>query len=309
VGMISILIPVFNYDIASLVTGLQQAVKDIKEYDEIIIGADGCSDNYIGMYEALSKLDKVSLLVSEDNVGRATIRNMLADKASGDYLLFIDADALIQGNPKDYLTRWLENYKTAPVVCGGTDYHKTPPDNPDKYLRWHYGYYNEKKSLKKRRKRPYSTFSGFNFLIESQILNKFKFNEELKKYGHEDTLFAYQLKKAGINLEHIDNSLIHDGLESNRDYVLKTRDSISNLNILYDKVTDKRTFASIVKLLRNYRRLRLLGITRLLSYIYRKRQRRIEIMLRSTKCSLRIFKIYKLGLFCYHRYNIEYSES
>ncbi len=307
--MISILIPVYDYDIASLVTGLQQAVKDIEEYDEIIIGADGCSGDYLGMYEALAKMDKVSLLISENNVGRATIRNMLSEQAVGDYLLYIDADALIQGNPKDYLKRWLDNYEIASVICGGTDYHKTPPDNPDKYLRWHYGYYNERKSIKKRKKQPYSTFSGFNFIIESSILKKFKFNEELKKYGHEDTLFAYQLKKAGIPIEHIENRLIHDGLESNRDYVLKTRDSISNLNILYDKVTDKRTFARIESLLKYFIYLRPLGVPLLLAYIYKKRQRRIEIMLRSTKCSLRIFKIYKLGLFSYHRYHKEYSES
>ncbi|MFP4488070.1 MAG: glycosyltransferase family 2 protein [Bacteroidales bacterium] len=306
--MISILIPVYNYDIASLVTGLQHAVKEIKQYDEIIIGADGCTDDFLGMYGALSKLDKVKLLVSEKNIGRAAIRNLLAASAVGDYLLFIDADALIQGNPKDYLTRWLDNYRQAPVVCGGTDYHSTAPDNPDKYLRWHFGYYNEKKSVKKRRKKPYSTFSGFNFLIEKSILDRFKFNEELRKYGHEDTLFAYQLKKAGIDIAHIDNSLIHDGLESNREYILKTKDSISNLNILYDKVTDKRTFASVVKLLRYYKRLSFFGITRLLAYVYRRRQRRIEIMLRSTKCSLRIFKIYKLGLFCYYRYNMDENE-
>lgn len=307
--MISILIPVYDYDIASLITGLQQGVKDIEEYDEIIIGADGCSGDYLGMYEALARLDKVELLVSEKNVGRAGIRNMLAEKAGGDYLLFIDADALIQGNPKDYLRRWLEHYKTAPVIFGGTDYHSTPPANPDKYLRWHWGYHNERKSLKKRRKQPYSTFSGFNFLIESSILEKFRFNEELKKYGHEDTLFAYQLKKAGIPIGHIDNRLIHDGLESNRDYVLKTRDSISNLNILYDKVTDKRTFASVASLLKYFFYLRPTGIPRLLAYIYKKRQRRIEIMLRSTKCSLRIFKIYKLGLFSYNRYHKTNPES
>ncbi|HCC72085.1 MAG TPA: hypothetical protein DEQ09_13180 [Bacteroidales bacterium] len=307
--MISILIPVFDYDLDSLVTGLQQAVKDFEEIDEIIIGADGCSSEYLGMYEALSKLDKVSLLVSENNVGRATIRNMLADRATSDYLIYIDADVLIQGNPKEYIKRWLENYNLAPVIFGGTDYHKVPPDNPDKYLRWHYGYYHERKSLKKRKKRPYSNFSGFNFLIERSILDKFRFNEELKKYGHEDTLFAYQLKKAGIKIAHIENNLIHDGLESNRDYVLKTRDSISNLNILYDKVTDNRTFASVVCLLRYYNLLKPLGITRLLAYVYRKRQRRIEIMLRSTKCSLKIFNIYKLGLFCYYRYHKENTES
>jgi len=307
--MISILIPVFDYDIASLVTGLQQAIRDYEEYDEIIIGADGCSDDYLEMYRALEKLEKVSLLISEKNVGRAAIRNLLAQKAGSEYLLFIDADALIEGSPRDYLARWLDNCKLAPVIFGGTNYRKTPPDNPDKYLRWHFGYYNEKKSLRKRRKKPYSSFSGFNFLVEKAILDRFKFNEELKKYGHEDTLFAYQLKKAGIPVEHIDNNLIHDGLESNREYILKTKDSISNLNILLDKVTDKRTFASLVNLLRSYNILRMFGITRLLAYVYRKRQRRIEIMLRSTKCSLRIFKIYKLGYFSYHRYSKENTDS
>ncbi len=307
--MISILIPVYNYDIASLVTGLQSAIKEIDGFDEILIGADGCSEDFLNMYRALERLDKVKLLVSKENIGRAAIRNMLAAEAGSKYLLYFDADALILGNPKDFLQKWLDNHDLAPVICGGTDYHKTPPDNPDKYLRWHYGYHNEKKSLKKRKKKPYSTFSGFNFLIEKSIFEKFKFNEELKKYGHEDTLFAYQLKKAGIKLDHIDNSLIHDGLESNRDYVLKTRDSISNLNILYDRVTDKKTFSSVVKLIRYYNRLRPFGITRLLANIYRRRQRRIEIMLRSAKCSLRLLNIYKLGLFCYYRYNPDNNES
>lgn len=303
--MISILIPVFNYDIASLVTGLNHAVEDTDGYEEIIIGADGCSDDFLSVYESLAGMNRVRLLVSETNVGRATIRNMLAAEAKGDHLLFIDADALIEGSPGDFLKRWLDDHQLAPVIFGGTDYRKTPPDDPDKYLRWHYGYYNEKKPVKKRRKHPYSSFSGFNFLIEKSIFNKFRFNEELKKYGHEDTLFAYQLKKADITIGHIDNSLIHDGLESNREYILKTRDSISNLNILYDKVTDKHTFASIVKLLKYYRRLKLIGVDRLLAYVYRRKQRRIEIMLRSPKCSLRLFKIYRLGLFCHYRYNKE----
>lgn len=307
--MISILLPVYNYDVASLLTGLQLAIKDMDEYDEIIIGADGCSDDFLATYEALARLEKVSLLVSEKNIGRAAIRNRLADKATGDHLLFIDADALLQGNPKDYLSGWLENINKAPVICGGTGYHSTPPDNPDKYLRWHFGYYRERNSLKKRRKKPYSTFSGFNFMVQKEVLDKFRFNEELKRYGHEDTLFAYQLKKAGIAIYHIENNIIHDGLESNREYILKTRDSISNLNILYDKVTDKRSFSSIVGLLRSYNRLRIFGITRLLAWVYKKRQRRIEIMLRSTKCSLRIFSIYKLGLFSYYRYHGKDNES
>ena len=89
---------------------------------------------------------------------------------------------------------------------------------------------------------PYASFSTFNVLIDRTVFSKFRFNEELQQYGHEDTLFSYQLKKAGIDIIHIDNGLFHEGLESNRDFLNKTKPGIENLSKLYDSVTDKKTF-------------------------------------------------------------------
>lgn len=301
--MISILIPVYNYDITSLINSLSAAIEDSEFYSEIIIGADGCDSSYIDSYNNLALLPGVKLHISEKNIGRASIRNQLAEKSKGSYLLFLDADALAQPDVKDFLSRYVDHLGVAPVICGGTSYRDVPPDDPDKYLRWHYGFYRERQDAKNRNKSPYASFSGFNFIIEKEILSRIKFNSELIKYGHEDTLFAYQLMKAEVPIVHIDNSLIHDGLETNQLYLLKTEESMQNLSLLYDKVTDRKGFASAVRLLRRYNRLKLVGLTRLLARYYSRHGKKIKIKLSTHKASLTTFTLYKLSMFCYFRFN------
>lgn len=299
--MISVLIPVYNFDISFLVSCLHQEVVQSEIFNEIIIGADGCDEKYLKIYKSLEKLEGVKLFISGQNIGRAGIRNRLAEKAAGSHLLFIDADALIQGNALPYLNNYINSLNSAPVICGGTAYRPVPPDDPDLYLRWNYGTHREEKKAKKRNKSPYASFSGFNFIVSKEVLLRIKFNEELKKYGHEDTLFGYQLRKAAVPVLHIDNPLVHDGIETNREFILKTQEGVHNLNLLYDMVTDKATFVRTVKLLRLYRYLSFFGITYLLARTYKKHRRRIEIFLRRRKSTLFIFSLYKLSLFCYYR--------
>ncbi len=300
--MISILIPAYNYDLTSLVNCLSGAIEDSELYSEIIIGADGCADTYVDSYKKLTELAKVKLHISEENIGRASIRNEIGEIAEGSHLLYIDADALAEPNVKDYLSKYVDYLNSAPVICGGTSYREIPPDDPDKYLRWHYGYYRERQDANKRNKNPYASFSGFNFIIEKEIFSRIKFNSDLKKYGHEDTLFAYQLMKARVTIIHIDNSLIHEGLESNLEFLQKTEEGMQNLSLLYDKVTDRKGFSSSVKLLKKYKRLKMIGMTRLLARFYIRRKKKIEIKLRTHKASLKTFSLYKLSMFCYFRY-------
>ncbi|MEZ5000391.1 MAG: hypothetical protein R2744_00740 [Bacteroidales bacterium] len=42
-------------------------------------------------------------------------------------------------------------------------------------------YSQEQKSARYRNKHPYSSFSGFNFLIEKSVFLKLRFNEDLCK--------------------------------------------------------------------------------------------------------------------------------
>ena len=298
--MISILIPVNNYDIVALVHSMKDGLSKVPEFCEIIIGDDGSTPEYRSKYQSLVS-ENVKLIVSEKNIGRAAIRNKLAMEAKGDHLLFFDADTMISGTAEAFLSKWLPAITSAKVVCGGILYHNSPPSDPDKILRWKYGRKREQRKASDRNKYPHSSFSTFNVLIEKAVFTKIRFNEELRQYGHEDTLLGYQLKKAGINVLHIDNGLVHEGVESNREFLNKTKLGIENLSHLYDKVTDKTDFSQIVNMLRIYNILEVFRLTRILAGIFIRFRDRMEIRLDSSKISLWLFGFYKVSMFCTYR--------
>jgi glycosyltransferase involved in cell wall biosynthesis len=298
--MISILIPVKDYDIVALVHSMRDGLEKVPEYCEIIIGDNGSTPDFRNKYLQLESAG-VRVIVSEKNIGRGAIRNRLAMEAKGDWLLFIDADTMIMSTAEAYLLGWLPLINTARVICGGISYNVSPPGDPDKILRWRFGRKYEQIKASERNKRPHSGFTTFNVMIEKSVFSKIRFNEELKQYGHEDTLLGYQLKKAGINILHIDNTLIHEGLETNRVFIDKTKRSIENLSHLYDKVTDKRAFALCVRMLRVYNKLKIFRLTRILAGIYINYRDRMEIRLDSADASLLLFGIYRISLFCTYR--------
>jgi glycosyltransferase involved in cell wall biosynthesis len=297
---ISLLIPVFNYDIIALVHSMKSAMGKVPGFYEILIGDDGSSAEFGEKYRSLES-DNVKVICSEKNIGRAAIRNRLALEAKGDFLLFIDADVMLPGTAEAYILRWLPFVNMSRVICGGTLYHESAPGDPDKLLRWKYGKWREQKSAAERNKHPHAAFSTFNVLIEKSVFSKIRFNEELKQYGHEDTLLGYQLKKAGIGILHIDNGLMHEGLESNRDFLNKTKLGIENLSQLYDKVTDKRAFSETVLMLQIYNRLKFFGLTRILAAIFIRYRDQMEIRLDSSHISLLLFAFYKMSMFCTYR--------
>lgn len=297
---ISILIPVNDYDIVALVRSMSSGMDKVKEFCEIIIGDDGSSEEFRKKYRSLED-DKVKVLVSEKNIGRAAIRNRLITEAKGDFFLFIDADTMIPGTAEAFLVKWLSSIESSNVICGGIIYNSTPPGDPDKSLRWKYGRKLEQRKASERNKHPYASFSTFNVLIDRAIFSRIRFYEEIRKYGFEDTLFGYQLKKAGIGVMHIDNGLVHEGLETNKEFLTKTKFSIENLSRLYDNVTDKRTFTSMVRMLRIYRLLRYLHLTRVLAGFFIRYRDKMEIKLDSSKVSLLLFKFYKISMFCTYR--------
>jgi glycosyltransferase involved in cell wall biosynthesis len=297
---ISLLIPVFDYDIIELVHSMKSALGKVPEFYEILIGDDGSSLEYSEKYKSVEG-DVVRIIRSEKNIGRASIRNRLAMEAKGDLLLFIDADAMLQGTAEAYISKWIPFLSRAKVINGGVLYRDSPPSDPDKLLRWKYGKKKEQKKAAIRNKHPHAGFSTFNVLMEKSVFSKIRFNEELKQYGHEDTLMGYQLKKAAIDVLHIDNGLMHEGLESNRDYLNKTKLGIENLSKLYDNVTDKAAFSETDRVLRLYSKLRFFRLTHLLAWIFIRYRERMEIRLDSSKISLNLFVFYKMCMFCTYR--------
>jgi hypothetical protein len=208
---------------------------------------------------------------------------------------------MIPGTAEAYISAWLPYIEKSRVICGGILYHESPPGDPDKILRWKIGLKREQRRASERNKHPYAMFSTFNVMIDRTIFSKLRFNEELKQYGFEDTLLSYQLKKADIGILHIDNALLHDGLESNKEFLIKTKLSLENLSRLYDSVTDKRTLSSTLRIVRLYKRLALFRLTLFLAGFYIRYKEKMEIRLDSPKPSLLLFSIYKVCMFCTFR--------
>lgn len=297
---ISLLIPVFDYDIIALVHSMKNAMGKVPELCEILIGDDGSSAEYNEKYRSL-ETDNVKVISSGKNIGRAAIRNKLALEARGDFLLYIDADVMMPKTAEAYLLKWLPYMDSSKVISGGILYHDSPPGDPDKLLRWKYGKWREQRTAAERNKHPYAGFSTFNVMMEKSVFSKIRFDEELKHYGHEDTLMGYQLKKAGIDILHIDNGLMHEGLESNREFINKTKLGIENLSMLYDKVTDKKLFSKTVRMLQVYNRVRFFGLSRIFADIYIRYRDRMEIRLESKNISVSLFAFYKVCMFCTFR--------
>jgi hypothetical protein len=68
-----------------------------------------------------------------------------------------------------------------------------------------------------------------NFLIPKTVFQDIRFEERIRHYGHEDTLFGMELQRRGISVLHLDNPLEHIGLETAEVFLQKTVQAVQNL--------------------------------------------------------------------------------
>ena len=229
--MISVLIPIYNHNVLSLVSALQKQFKKAKVEFEIILLDDASEQQYRYKNAKLDFEEGVTYLQNLFNVGRAKVRNILASKAHFPYILFIDCDAAMADD--DYIASYvaeIEKHKEESefIINGGILYRdKKPKEN--RYLRWYYGRHREQLSAEVRNKNPYALFTPFNVLMTRTLFPKYEFDESFETYGNEDTILGYALKSANIPVYHIDNGLYHEGLDTNKQYVQKVEQAIENL--------------------------------------------------------------------------------
>lgn len=293
--MLSILIPVFNYQVTDLVKSLREQALKLAVPFEIIILDDASDPEFTSVNKAVERWDRVIYLTEEKNLGRSGARNKLASVASFDYILFVDGDAAVI---KETFIESYTKYCTGNVViCGGTYYDDIKPENPDYFLRWKYGVNRECKPASERNRCPNAGFSSFNFLIRKDLFKSVQFNETQKQYGHEDTLFGFELMKLNLVVKHIDNPLLHKGLERNIEFLHKTRVGINSLCLLVKQLHEPAGFISQVTLLKTFYRMKKCHIMPLPSGLNRKLISSIEPNILGPKPSLFLFDLYRLLCF------------
>ena len=292
--MLSILIPAYNHDLTDLVKGLRFQASELEISYEILIVDDNSAAGFRSRNQALTEMSHVRYIQLEENVGRSRIRNMLAGKARYESLLFIDADARIMA--ADYLSRYIGMLGTERVICGGTAYLPDMPGDAAYLLRWYYGRKREERPARVRSKDPCRAFSSFQFMATRKILEQVPFDKDLKAYGHEDTVFGLALEQQGIPVLHIDNTLVHDGLEPADEFLDKTRQGLRNLKFL----VDQGRYSGLeqgVRILKKYSAVRSLGLHPCLKWVYIKGSVWMHKNLKRRKPRLWIFDLYKLCYF------------
>ncbi|SCY26698.1 Glycosyl transferase family 2 [Flavobacterium anhuiense] len=289
--MLSILIPVYNYDVLPLVSELVKQCNSCGIIFEIIC-LDDASQSFILENQRINLFENASYSVLEKNIGRSAIRNLLAEKAVYENLLFLDADTIpVHDN---FISNYISEIKNK-AVFGGLLYENKKP-LPEQILRWIYGKKREALSLSERNKNPSNTALVSNLLIKKEILNHFPFDENLTKYGYEDLLFFAILKSNQIEIKHIENPVFHLNLESSSLFLSKTKTALENLVLLdyLNKISKKES-----KIIRSFDRLKKLKLTSLFNFVFKKSEQKIERNLLSDKPSLFLFDIYKLGYYCF----------
>jgi GT2 family glycosyltransferase len=293
--MISICIPIYNFNVGDLTRELDRQLSAGGSPYEILLMDDASEAPYREINKSLASAH-IRYIQLTGNIGRSKIRNKLAAAARYPYLIFMDCDSRI---PSDHYIKDYMAYCRPHTVCYGGRIYEAKRPGKEYFLRWKYGVERESLPAGIRKKNVNYHFCTNNFLIHKPLFDLLAFNEELEGYGHEDTFFALELMAHGIPVEHIDNPLVHLGLERAEHFLHKTENGVRNLfkidRILKDKYPAYRNHSGLI---RTYHKIKKTGTAPLVSVIFNCFRPLIERNLLGSRPSLLLFDLYKLGILC-----------
>lgn len=116
--LVSVIINVYNgedYIEKCLDSVIRQTYKNM----EILVINDGSTDKTLKICKSFK--DKRIKIVTTNNLGLSLSRNVGLEKASGEYLYFIDADDLMESDTIEYLHGLCKKHKVKMATCGARE--------------------------------------------------------------------------------------------------------------------------------------------------------------------------------------------
>jgi glycosyltransferase involved in cell wall biosynthesis len=285
---LSICIPLFQQSPFRTVENLIQQAEELGIQYEIILVDDASSKGVIESNRNFFRsLPTVRYIVLSKNIGRAKIRNKLASEAKGQYLVFLDGDAIL--NQNSFLPSYWSKRENAELIVGG----RTVGDRIAKCeLRWLYSVKREVLSAEERKLDPYSSFMTGNFCCKASVFKKIQFDENIKGYGHEDTLFGLKSETLGISILHINNPLLFEANDINADFLNKSEAALRNLKVISKSNPQLLNKVGLLKLQEKISRL---SLAQLFRWFFKLFEKTIRRNLLSSKPKLYFFDLYRLN--------------
>lgn len=285
---LSILLPTYNHPCLLLVRELQRQAELIPALRyEIIVADDGSTaTKVIETNRAINFYKNCKLMECGINRGRSVIRNILAEAASYEWLLFIDSDVTV--NKDSFIEKYLQE-DSFDVVCGGAE---LPSGKAiDKcLLRYRY----ERSCLEyftaqARAASPYKGFRSNNFLIKRSVMLAHPFCTGIRSYGYEDVLLGKELCDSKASLTHIDNPVCIADLEPNDLFLRKTEEGCRTL---WSMRLELEGYSRLLKVAMKVRRYGLSGTAKAFFNLFRTPLRN---NLTGKNPSVFLYNIYRIG--------------
>ncbi|WP_299364571.1 glycosyltransferase family A protein [Winogradskyella sp.] len=290
--MFSILIPIYNYPISNLIVSLNKVATGLDLDYEILCLEDG-STSYLEENKATCDLyNSTTHHISIKNKGRITSRKYLAQNAKYNWLLFLDADVeIIDKNfIKNYSNYFAHSFD---ALYGGCSYDSTMPDS-SKILRWTYGKTYEDVEAKIRNKNPYKFIVSANFLIRKKTFQDLMSKINNDGYGY-DIFIGAKMMLEKTEVFHIDNPVIHKGLDDSSVFLSKVELAVETLFHYY--VANKNT-NSQNSLLEVFKTINRIGLKGLVNFIFKRSKNAVQRQLLGNKPNMKLLQFYKLGYLC-----------
>lgn len=296
--MLSILIPVYNYNAFPLVKEIHQQCKATGIIFEILC-QDDCSSLFIEENNTINTLTHCTFTPNVSNLGRGRNINTLVQKALFEWVLLLDCDTLPRDNffIKNYLS-FIQKNKTS-VIFGGIIYENSTP-HESQMLRWVYGKKREALPCDFRAKKPNVRALTSNLLLLKTIALRHPFAASIKEYGYEDLCFLSELERQTIIVSHLDNPIFHLNLETSAQFLTKTEIALKNLDVLISSKAINIKESKIASTFLVIKKLKLLKPT---AWFFEKTKVITQRNLLSEKPSLVLFDWYKLGYLCFLQTN------
>ena len=205
---VSVIVPVYNAE-----KFLRRCIDSIfaQSYAdmELVAVNDGSKDNSLSILQEYARQDRRIKIADQENRGVAAARNAGLQKATGEFILYVDADDWIA---PDMISRMVELSHEADIVFCGHDFAETAEEakcaEKAEIEEW-----DAEKQRLEFMKHKRMTGMLWNKLIRRSITEGISFNEKTG-YG-EDAEFLWQVLKRSEKMVVTNEILYHHVMEEN----------------------------------------------------------------------------------------------
>jgi glycosyltransferase involved in cell wall biosynthesis len=198
--LISVSMPAYNAE-SYIAESIDSILNQNYQHFELLVCDDGSTDRTLEIIKSYEKIDsRIKVLSMGENVGLASVRNLITGKAQGKYIALLDSDDLCAPNRFDEQVKVLES-----GVCDvcASEYYTLDMSNGKKKSRHRYETDSDLKALMT----IYNPICNSTSMMAREIMIKFPYQDNLKG-GPEDYDLWVNLAIAGYRFKTIKRPLI-----------------------------------------------------------------------------------------------------